>query len=306
MGGDKRVKANNEINSTTAQAKSALITGAGGLLGRNMTRGLLESGWRVAALTHPELDITREDDVRRSIESVRPDFVINCVATADVDRCEREPDWAFAVNESGPRFIARACRESGAEIIHVSTDYVFDGSKAGFYTQEDEPGPRSVYGKSKLAGEFAVREEAEKFYIIRTSWLFGAGGKNFGSRVIEYARNGSPLKGVADQTSIPTYAPAAAARIEEIIERGAHGLYHVTSTGVTTWYEFARLALALAGYGDIEITEVRRADLNQLAPRPQNSAMRCLVSEKLGLAPLRHWRDTLAEFLHEYQQDQNK
>jgi len=293
--------ASDEISDTAPQTKSALIAGAGGLLGRNMTRCLLGSGWQVTALTHPQLDITREDDVRRSIESARPGFVINCVATADVDRCEREPDWAFAVNESGPRFLARACRETGAEIIHVSTDYVFDGSKAGFYTQEDEPHPQSVYGQSKLAGEFAVREEAERFYIIRTSWLFGAGGKNFGSRVVEYARNGLPLKGVSDQTSIPTYAPDAAARIQEIIERGAHGLYHVTSTGAATWYEFARLALGLAGQSDVEITPVKRADLNQLAPRPQNSAMRCLVSEKLGLAPLRDWRDTLPEFLRECQ-----
>src|SRR5215216_7028423 len=293
--------ANNEISSMAAEAKTALITGAGGLLGRNMTGFLSRSGWRVTALTHLELDITREADVRRSIESARPDFVINCVATADVDRCERDPDWAFAVNESGPRFLARACRESGAEIIHVSTDYVFDGSKQGYYTQEDEPRPQSVYGKSKLAGEFAVREEAQRFYIIRTSWLFGVGGKNFGSRVIEYARGISPLKGVADQTSIPTYAPHAAARIEEIVLGGAHGLYHVTSTGAATWYEFALLALELAGLSDVEVIPVRRADLNQLAPRPQNSAMRCLVSEKLGLAPLGHWREALPEFVREYQ-----
>jgi dTDP-4-dehydrorhamnose reductase len=218
-----------------------------------------------------------------------------------VDRCEREPDWAFAVNESGPRFLARACRESGAEIVHVSTDYVFDGAKSGFYTQQDEPRPPCVYGRSKLAGEFAVREEAEKFYIIRTSWLFGVGGKNFGSRVIEYARKGLPLKGVVDQTSIPTYAPDAAARIEEIIRLGAHGLYHVTSTGAATWHEFAKLALELAGLSDVEIIPIKRADLNQLAPRPHNSAMHCVVSEKLGLAPLRHWRDALPEFVREYQ-----
>ncbi|HEX8185962.1 MAG TPA: dTDP-4-dehydrorhamnose reductase, partial [Blastocatellia bacterium] len=287
----------NETESAGNQIKSAMITGAAGLLGRNMTGRLSRSGWRVAALTHSELDITREDDVLRSVERLRPDFVINCVATADVDRCEREPDWAFAVNENGPRLLARACRESGAEIIHVSTDYVFDGSKPGFYTQEDEPRPVSVYGKSKLAGEFAVRETAEKFYIIRTSWLFGAGGKNFGSRVIEYARNGLPLKGVMDQTSIPTYAPDAAARIEEIMARGAHGLYHVTSTGAATWHEFAQVALEIAGLGDVEIIPVKRAELNQLAPRPRNTAMRCLVSEKLGLAPLRHWRATISEIV---------
>jgi dTDP-4-dehydrorhamnose reductase len=290
-----------EKKSGDALPKSALITGAGGLLGRVMAGHLTSSGWRVTALKHPELDITREDDVRRAVASAGPDLVINCVATADVDRCETEPDTAFAVNESGPRFLARACRASGAEMVHVSTDYVFDGSKPGFYTQEDEPRPQSVYGKSKLAGEFAVREEAERFYIIRTSWLFGVGGKSFGSRVIEYAREGVPIRGVADQTSIPTYAPDACARIEEIIRRGAHGLYHVTSTGAATWYEFARLALELAGMGDVEVTPIKRADLKQLAPRPHNSAMRCLVAQKVGFEPMRHWRDALPEFVRQYQ-----
>src|SRR6185503_9365594 len=142
------------------------------------------------------------DDVRRRVEQARPDFVINCATTGDVDRCEREPDWAFAVNEAGPRLLARACREFNAEIVHTSTDYVFDGTKPGYYTQEDKPNPQSVYGKSKLAGEMAVREEAERFFIIRTSWLFGAGGKNFGSRLFEYARKSPRLKGVSDQISI--------------------------------------------------------------------------------------------------------
>jgi len=144
-----------------------------------------------------------------------------------------------------------------------------------------------------------VREEAERFYIVRTSWLFGAGGKNFGSRVIEYARKGGPLKGVIDQTSIPTYAPDLAGRIEEIVNLGAHALFQVTSTGPTTWFEFARLALDLAGLQDVKIEPVTRAELNQRAPRPHNSAMRCLVSEKLGLSPLRHWKDALVEFVRE-------
>ena len=281
------------------EAKLAMITGAGGLLGRSMQNVLKKAGWRVVALTHAELDITNEADVRLAVEDVRPNVLINCVATADVDRCEVEPDWAYAVNEEGPRLLASACREFGADIVHVSTDYVFDGSKQGFYTQEDEPKPLSVYGKSKLAGEFAVREEAERFYVVRTSWLFGSGGKNFGSRVIELARKGAKLKGVIDQTSIPTYAPDLAARIIEIIDLGAHGLYHVTSTAPATWMEFAKVALALAGMSDVDIEPVTRLALNQLAPRPHNSAMRCLVSEKLELEPLRHWRDALAEFVAE-------
>lgn len=281
------------------EAKLAMVTGAGGLLGRSMQNVLKKAGWRVVPLTHAELDITNEADVRLAVDDVRPNVLINCVATADVDRCEVEHDWAYAVNAKGPRFLASACREFGADIIHVSTDYVFDGSKQGFYTQEDEPRPLSVYGKSKLAGEFAVREEAERFYLVRTSWLFGAGGKNFGSRVIELARKGAKLKGVIDQKSIPTYAPDLAARIVEIIDLGAHGLYHVTSTGPATWMEFAKVALTLAGISNAEIEPVTRSALNQLAPRPHNSAMRCLVSEKLGLEPLRHWRDALSEFVAE-------
>ena len=287
------------MNSEDPRREVALITGAGGLLGRNMRELLTALGWRVVALTHQELDITREADVRAAVERARPRYVINCVATADVDRCEREPDWAFSVNAEGPRLLARASKESGAELVHVSTDYVFDGSKTGFYTQQDEPNPISVYGKSKLAGERAVRQELEQSYIIRTSWIFGPGGKNFGSRVIEYARAGAQLKGVTDQTSIPTYAPDLAMRIVEILRLGARDLYQVTSTGVTTWYDFALLALELAGLGDTKIQEVTRASLNQLAPRPQNSAMRCLVSERLGLKPLRHWREALKDFVGE-------
>jgi len=282
-----------------SEPRTALITGAGGLLGSSMTARLTDSGWRVFALPRAELDITNEEDVRRAVDRVSPAVVINCAATGDVDRCEIDADWAYAINEKGPSFLARACREFGADIVHVSTDYVFDGSKQDFYTQEDEPRPLSVYGQAKLAGEFSVREEAERFFIVRTSWLFGAGGKNFGSRVIEYARKGAKLKGVIDQTSIPTYAPDLARRIEEIIALGAHGLYQVTSTGPTTWIEFARLALDLAGLGEVEIEPVTRAELNQRAPRPHNSAMRCLVSEKLALEPLRHWREALVEFVSE-------
>ncbi len=294
------------MNSEDPRREIALITGAGGLLGRNMRELLTALGWPVVALTHQQLDITREADVQAAVRSAQPHYVINCVATADVDRCEREPDWAFSVNAEGPRLLARASKEAGAELIHVSTDYVFDGSKTGFYTQQDEPNPISVYGKSKLAGERAVRQELEQSYIIRTSWVFGLGGKNFGSRVIEYARSGARLKGVTDQTSIPTYAPDLAMRIVEILRLGAHDLYQVTSTGVTTWYDFALLALELAGLGDIEIQPITRASLNQLAPRPQNSAMHCLVSEGLGLKPLRHWREALEVFVGEIAKEKLK
>jgi dTDP-4-dehydrorhamnose reductase len=285
---------------SVAAPRTALITGAAGLLGREMKARLGETGWRVVAMPRTALDITSEDDVLRAIEAACPDLLINCAATADVDRCEVDADWAYAINERGPAILARACRQFGVEIVHVSTDYVFDGSKDGLYTQEDVPQPLSVYGQSKLAGEVSMREAASRCYIVRTSWLFGVGGKNFGSRVIGYARERAPIKGVTDQTSIPSYAADVSARIEEIVTLGVHGLYHVTSTGPATWFEFARAALALAGLADTEIEPVRRADLNQRAPRPHNTAMKCLLSEKLGLEPLRHWRDALVEFVAHY------
>lgn len=280
-------------------SRTALIAGGGGLLGGSMTAQLAAAGWQVHAFTHAELDITDPVAVRRTVEAVRPALIVNCVATADVDRCEREPDWAYAVNEQGAGALAQAAEQTAAEIVHVSTDYVFDGAKAGFYTQEDEPRPLSVYAQSKLAGEAAVSAACGQAYIVRTSWLFGVGGKNFGSRVIEYARTLPRLKGVVDQTSIPTYAPDLARRIEEIVARKTYGLYHGTNSGPASWFEFAQLALELAGLKDVEIEPVRRADLNQAAPRPNNSAMHCLLSEKLGLAPLRPWRDALADFVRE-------
>src|SRR4030095_2322551 len=182
-----------------SRPRTAVITGAGGLLGRAMTAQLEQSGWRLVPLSHADLDITHDVDVQATIEKITPDVVINSDSTPAVARCQIEPDWADRVNEKGPESLARACRHVEAEIVHVSTDYVFDGSKPGFYTQEDEPVPQSVYGKAKLAGERAVSGQSERSYIVRTSWLFGAGGKNFGSRVIEYARKGAALKGVMDQ-----------------------------------------------------------------------------------------------------------
>ncbi|MBI3652971.1 MAG: dTDP-4-dehydrorhamnose reductase [Acidobacteria bacterium] len=291
------MKAFNQADSTTP--KSALITGAGGLLGACMSEHLRAANWRVIPCNHQQLDITDEEAVRRSVLEARPDVVINCAATADVDRCERDVEWAYAVNEKGVRYLARACRATHAELVHVSTDYVFDGSKAGFYTQADAPNPLSVYGQSKLAGEGAAQEELEPTYLIRTSWVFGVGGKNFGSRLFAYVRAGAKLKGVIDQTSIATYAPDLAARIAEIIGSGEHGLYHITNTGVTSWYDFAIYALELAGMSEVVIEPCNRADLNQTAPRPHHSAMRCLLSEKLGLAPLRHWRDAAVDFVRE-------
>jgi dTDP-4-dehydrorhamnose reductase len=276
--------------------KSVLITGAGGLLGRIVSSRFSASGWNLTALGHAQLDVTNQDAVTRTLNSVRPDLVVNCAATTDVDRCESDPDWAARTNVEAPRLLARLCRTLGSSLVHISTDYVFDGEKEGLYTQEDQPNPLSVYGETKLMGEFAVQEELDQCFVVRTSWIFGPGGKNFGSRVLDYARRGDTLKAVIDQTSIPTFAPDLSARIEEVISRREFGLYHITNSNPGTWFEFARLVLNLAGMQDVPVNPIKRADLNQPAVRPRNSGMRCLLSEKLGLAPLRDWRETLPEF----------
>ncbi len=295
------VQSTGQNHEDSKASKRTLITGATGLLGRFMAARLEAAGWLVFAFPRASLDISNPEDVRERFVESQPQLVINCAATTDVDRCEREPSWAYAVNEEGPRLLAQQCNKYEADLVHISTDYVFDGLKEGIYTQEDETNPLSVYAQTKLAGEVAVRDEARRFYIVRTSWIFGPGGKNFGSRVILLARNGARIRAVTDQTSIPTYAPDLAARIEEVVNLGAHGLYHVTNTGPTNWFDFARLALDLAQLGDTPIEPVTREGLRQLAPRPRNTPMRCLVSDKLGLRPLRHWREALEEFVREHQ-----
>jgi dTDP-4-dehydrorhamnose reductase len=287
------------IECTLAAPNRVLVTGAGGLLGRSAAAQFSKRDWNVTALAKADLDISSVTAVTDVLDAVRPHLVINCAAATDVDRCEREPAWAYEVNEIGPRCLARACSRTGAAMLHVSTDYVFDGDKDGLYTQDDRPNPLSVYAKSKLAGELAVAAELDRAFIVRSSWIFGQGGKNFGSRVVDLARAGARLKGVVDQVSIPTYAPDLARRIDEIVTRGSFGLYHVTNTGASTWMEFARLALDLAGLAGVAIEPVMRADLHQPAARPRNSAMRCLLSERLGLPPLRPWRDALKDFILE-------
>jgi dTDP-4-dehydrorhamnose reductase len=238
----------------------------------------------VLAPSHSELDITNEHDVQRTVAEFTPDLVINCASTGDVDRCEREPDWAYSVNELGPRMLARACTRSGAEMFHTSTDYVFDGAKEGYYSQEDVPRPQSVYGKSKLSGEIAVGQEAARFYIIRTSWLFGVGGKNR-QPVVWYAQPGSKALPIRLQPRT-----RSCARIEEIIALRAFGLLSGTNSGVATW--FNSHGSGSCGNGEVEISLAVKTE--QLAPRPVTP--RCGVCcPKLGLAPLRHWREAVVD-----------
>jgi dTDP-4-dehydrorhamnose reductase len=281
--------------------KPILVAGGGGLLGRSLA-ALSTADRPVVGLSRAELDISDRDSVRTALDRYRPSAVVNAAAMTDVDGCERDPEAARRGNVEGPRVLAEACRAAGVRLVHVSTDFVFDGTKREPYTIEDAPRPLSVYGQTKLEGEEAVRAALPDAIVARTSWVFGLGGKNFASRLFDYAARSTTLKGITDMRSIPTYAPDLASRLVELLRSGPAGTYHVTGGGGdTTWFGVARAALDVAGRTDVELLPVTVAELGLPAPRPAYSTMRCLLSERLGLPPLRPWRDALVDFVREVQ-----
>ena len=274
-----------------------LVTGAGGLVGTSLATHCRFVGDTVFAHTRQSLDITDADSVERAIAEAKPDAVINCAAWTDVDGCESDHGRAFLVNAHGPENLAIASRKLGAAFVTISTDYVFDGTKIGFYTQLDEPNPQSVYGVSKLEGERRAREENAQTIIARTGFVFGRGGKNFLSTIIERAGNGETLRAIADARGTPTYAPDLAARLRELALTGLPEVFHVVNAGDGASYlDFASLALRLAGLDWTCIEPVSTSSLNRPAPRPANSCLRCLVSESIGLAPMPDWQESLKVF----------
>jgi dTDP-4-dehydrorhamnose reductase len=275
-----------------------LITGAGGMVGRALADHCRARGDEVAAFDRAGLDITDERAVREAFGRVQPVAAINCAAWTDVDGCELDPQRAFLVNSRGVEILATASRLAGASFVTVSTDYVFDGRKPeGFYTQRDDPHPLSAYGASKLEGERRAQMASARTSVVRSGWIFGRGGKNFLARVVERARRGGQLRAISDSYGTPTYAPDLAARLRELAELDLPGVYHVANSGGGASYEeFARAAVRAAGMTDSGVEAVSMDSLGHLAPRPRNSRLRCLLSEAIGLAPLRDWREALPEF----------
>lgn len=278
--------------------RKILITGAGGLLGRHVTRWFAER-YDVIAARREDMDLTDALTVRRWIAEHRPDVIINCAALSNVDMCEREPARAFAVNAEGAYHLALAANEVGAELVHLSTDYVFDGKKRTPYTIDDEPRPINVYGRSKLEGEKLVRQALPRHYIVRIARLFGRGGRNFASALLDLARREGRLLAIVDEIGSPTYVMDLIERLDEIIRCGRYGTYHVTNEGACSWYEFALTALQLAGLRGVVIEKVSSADLDRPARRPPYTVLRCLLSERLGWTPLRPWPQAYAAFISE-------
>ena len=284
--------------------KKILITGSGGLVGRASVEYCRAFGDEVAIYDHQSLDIADEAQVQTVISREAPDAVINCAAWTDVDGCESDPAKAERVNAAGPENLARACREVNAGFVTISTDYVFDGLKEGFYTQRDDPNPLSVYGRFKLEGERRAQAAYARSIVVRTGYIFGLGGRNFLSVVVNRAKRGEQMKVIRDCWGTPTYAPHLAMWLRELAELDLPGVFHIVSSGNGASFEtFAHEALKLAECDEDLLESVTMDSLARPAPRPRNSKMRCLLSELIRLPPLPHWQEGLADFVARIRQE---
>lgn len=277
------------------------MTGAGGMLGRDVVRAAKAAGDEVVALTRAALDITDEAAVAVAVADARlgdGDAVINCAAWTDVDGAESDRDGAHAVNAIGAGNVARAAERAGARLVHVSTDYVFDGDRpadAPAYVESDPTGPRSVYGETKLAGEQAVAAAGGSHAIARTAWLFGVGGRNFAATMLALAAERDDVTVVTDQIGCPTATAHLAPALLELARGDAQGVFHVAAAGRCSWNELAQEIFRQAGV-DCRVLPCTTAEMPRAAERPAFSA---LASERPETPTLPPWQDGVAHFLSE-------
>lgn len=272
-----------------------LITGSNGMLGHDLIE-VLEKNHELILTTSKTLDITDKNHVMDFISDASPDIVINSAAYTDVDGCEENQDLAYAVNGDGVRNLALACRKIDCPLLHISTDYVFNGKNTRPWVEDDEVGPISVYGKSKLKGEEAILEILDKFFIIRTAWLYGVNGKNFPRTMLDLAKNHADITVVYDEVGTPTYTPDLAEAISELIETDYYGIYHLTNSGKCSWCGFARYIFDVAD-ADVNVVPVTAADFARPAPRPSYSVLENRNWVEKGFKPLRSYRLAIREYI---------
>lgn len=275
-----------------------LITGAKGMVARAAARYCASVGDDVFALTRAEFDISRADSVNRSINDIRPDAVINCAAYTNVDGAETDAEVCYAANAVGVENLATACRPINAAFVTISTDYVFSGSKDGYYTQRDAPDPQGNYAMSKREGENRAFTAYPRSIIVRSGWIYGSGGTNFLSVLPDLLASGTNVRAIRDAFGTPTFADDLAKRLRELAEADLPGVFHVTNAGEGCSYlGFAEKVCEIGNFDKALLQPILHADLSRPAPRPINSKLACLISEKLGFSPLRRWDDALAAFL---------
>jgi dTDP-4-dehydrorhamnose reductase len=273
-----------------------LITGAAGQLGSDLTRCFETGGDDVTALGRAALDITDAASVRQAVQQHAPDVVLHSAAFTAVDKCETQTDTAWGVNAVGSWNVARACREVDAQMVYLSTDYVFDGTLGRPYTEFDRVNPTSMYGRSKEGGEQKVRATLPAHYIVRTSWVHGVQGSNFATTMLRLGRERGAVSVVDDQTGSPTFTDDLSQQIRHLVSTGMHGTYHLTNSGHCTWFEFARAIFDEAGV-EVDLQPTDTASFGAPAPRPAYSVLDNLMSAQIGLPRMPAWEDSLSRFL---------
>ena len=255
-------------------------------------------GDEVTALTRAELDISDHNSVFLAIDAARPEAVINCAAYTNVDGAEAETQAAYDANATGVENLATACKARDAGFVTISTDYVFDGEKSGFYTQHDTPKPQSVYAKTKYYGEILARNTYARSIIVRSGWIYGNAGTNFLSIIHRLLEEGRSIKAIADSYGTPTFAGDLAKRLREVAELDLPCIFHVTNPGPGTSYlGFAQRVCKIGGFSESLLESISKDELQRPAPRPASSKLACLLSERLGLAKLPDWEASLERFL---------
>lgn len=274
-----------------------LVTGANGQLGYDVVKELQKQNIECFAATRKDFDIIDFEATEKFITNYLPDAIIHCAAYTAVDKAEDEQGLCYLVNASATENIALICKKINAKMLYISTDYVFDGTKDGFYEVEDIPNPINVYGKTKLFGEQAVQRILDKYFIVRISWVFGEQGNNFVKTMLRLGKERKEINVVADQYGSPTYTADLAPLLVEMIQTDKYGIYHATNEGVCTWAEFAEEIFKIAGM-DVKVNHISTAEYPTWAKRPMNSRLskRKLVIN--NFKTLENWHKDLKNFLN--------
>lgn len=269
------------------------VTGAAGMLGHALFQ--VCPGDDLIGLTHENLDITLLDKVINTLRRIKPDYLIHAAAYTNVDGCELDPEKAYRVNGVGARNVVMACEEINCPIIYLSTDYVFDGAKGEPYNEWDPTRPINIYGLSKMIGERFVTSLTNRFYIVRTSWLFGKNGQNFVETILRLLNDLNRLEVVKDQIGVPTFTCDLAQAIVQLLGKG-YGIYHITNSGHCSWYEFA-LAIAELTGRETPVMPITSDKINRPAKRPAYSVLGSTMLKLEGIQTLRPWKEALKHYL---------
>lgn len=274
------------------------VTGANGMVARAVIAHCRELGDDVVAYTREELDIANAGEVLRRITDDGPDALMNCAAFTNVDAAESDVEACRAANTYGVENLAKACKAANAGFVTISTDYVFDGSDLGFYTQKDTPDPHGVYAVSKYEGELLAQRAYARTTVVRSGWIYGSGGTNFLSVIPSLLKEGRSIKAISDAFGTPTYAADLAVRLRELAELDLPCIFHIVNAGEgTSYHGFAEAACEIGGFDASLVEAVSAAGLSRPAPRPTSSKMRCVMSPALGLKPMPDWREALSRFI---------